>query len=328
VYSTYLGGSDGGGDTGQSIAVDSSGSAYVTGLTGATTFPTTPGASQTIYGGGNDDAFVTKLSPDGSALVYSTYLGGNGIDQAFGIAVDSFGIAYVTGLTQSTNFPTSAGALQTTLTAPSGSNNAFMSKLRADGSGLLFSTYLGGSRGEQATGIALDSTGSAYVTGLTTSTNFPTTSGAFQTTFQAAPGGANAFVTKIATVQLATSTALTASANPSDAGDPITFAAVVSSTSATPTGSVTFLDGSTTLAVVNLSSGQASFTTSALAAGTHNISAQFAPSDPTSFAASSGSLTETIISFSQLPLLKHLSDGDHLRAQPDSIAERQQHVYR
>src|SRR5262249_52103590 len=234
VSSTFLGGTAGFGDVGQSIAVDSGGSAYVTGLTSATTFPTTPGAFQRTYGGGNDDAFVTKLSPDGSALVYSTYLGGNGIDQAFGIVVDSFGIAYVTGLTQSTKFPTSAGALQTTLTAPSGSNNAFMSKLRADGSGLLYSTYLAGSSGEQGTGIAVDSNGSAYVTGVTTSTNFPTTAGAFQTTLHTTNGNANAFVTKVATVQLATSTALTASANPSDAGDPITFAVVVSSASGTP----------------------------------------------------------------------------------------------
>ena len=303
VYSTYLGGSDGGGDTGQSIAVDSAGSAYVTGLTGATTFPTTPGAFQRIYGGGNDDAFVTKLSADGSALIYSTYLGGNGIDQAFGIAVDSFGVAYVTGLTQSTNFPTSAGAFQTTLTAPAGSNNAFMSKLRADGSGLFYSTYLGGSSGEQGTGIAVDSTGSAYVTGVTTSTNFPTTTGAFQTTLHTTNGNANAFVTKIATVQSPTSTALTVSANPTDVGDSITFTAAVSSANGTPVGSVTFLDGSTTLAVVTLSSGQASFTTSGLAAGAHNISAQFTPNDPTSFAASSSSLTETIFALSQIPLL-------------------------
>jgi hypothetical protein len=106
-YSTYLGGTTGGG-VGYGIAVDAAGDAYVTGWT-STDFPTTPGAYQTTYGGA-DDAFVTKLNPTGTALVYSTYLGGTGDEQGFGIAVDAGGNAYVTGYTSSADFPTTPGA--------------------------------------------------------------------------------------------------------------------------------------------------------------------------------------------------------------------------
>ena len=112
-YSTYLGGT--GDDSGSGIAVDTSGNAYVTGSTSSTNFPTTPGAYQTSFGGGNEDAFVTKLNPTGTALVYSTYLGGSNFDIGNGIAVDTSGDAYVMGSTTSTNFPTTPGAYQTIL---------------------------------------------------------------------------------------------------------------------------------------------------------------------------------------------------------------------
>jgi len=192
VYSTYLSGS--GGDNGLGIAVDSAGSAYVTGVTNGN-FPTTPGAFQTTFSGGPNDAFVAKLNATGSALVYSTYLGGSGNEEGSSIAVDSVGSAYVTGATSSTDFPTTAGAFQ--MTFGGGSGDAFVTKLNAAGSALLYSTYLGGNGLVLDTGsaIAVDSAGSAYVTGFTDSTNFPTTSGAFQTTFG---GGVNdAFVAKI-----------------------------------------------------------------------------------------------------------------------------------
>ncbi len=192
VYSTYLGGS--GFDSGNGIAVDASGNAYVTGDTRSfSDFPTTAGAFQTTFGGGADDVFVTKLNPTGSALVYSTFLGGSGNEEGQGIAVDASGNAYVTGETRSPNFPTTAGAFQTTL-GGGASTDAFVTKLNPTGSALVYSTYLGGSGGDGGFGIALDASGNAYVTGFTESANFPTTAGAFQTTLG---GDADAFMAKI-----------------------------------------------------------------------------------------------------------------------------------
>jgi hypothetical protein len=187
VYSTYLGGS--GADGGNAIAVDASGNAYVAGLTLSSDFPSTPGALQTTSGG-DYDVFVTKLNAAGSALVYSTYLGGSGYEAAGGIAVDASGNAYVTGETVSTNFPTTPGAFQTTLNGP---YNGFVTKLNAASSALVYSSYLGGG-GDYGQAIAVDASGSAYVTGYASSSNFPTTPGAFQTTFG---GWRDAFVTKV-----------------------------------------------------------------------------------------------------------------------------------
>jgi hypothetical protein len=198
VYSTYLGGT-GAVNNGRAIALDSSGNAYVTGVTSSTNFPTTNGAFQTTYAGTTNtyNAFVTKLNPDGSALVYSTFLGGGGGegDQGYGITVDSSGSAYITGNTQSSNFPTTAGAFQTTL---AGSEDAFVTKVNAAGTALVYSTFLGGSTssitGTMGESIAVDSSGDAFVTGGTGSASFPTTPGAFQTAL--VPLG-NAFVTKL-----------------------------------------------------------------------------------------------------------------------------------
>jgi hypothetical protein len=193
VYSTYLGGSNSDYPGNEPIAVDSAGDAYVTGSTLSTDFPTTAGALQTTFGGGYSDAFVSELNPQGSGLVYSTYLGGSNSDSGSGIAVDSAGSAYVTGGTSSADFPTTAGAFQTT--PPGSYSDAFVSKLNPQGSGLLYSTYLGGSsNGESGIGIAVDSAGSAYVTGYTGSTDFPTTAGAFQTT---SSGSYDVFVSKL-----------------------------------------------------------------------------------------------------------------------------------
>ena len=188
VYSTYLGGS--GVDVGYGIAMDASGSAYVIGDAGSTNFPTTAGAFQTTIGGPYGNAFVAKINPRGSALVYSTYLGGSGGDEGNGIAVDGSGNAYVTGSTFSTNFPT-ANALQSTL---NGTNNAFITKINASGSVLVYSTYLGGSYNDAGAGIAVDRSGNAYVTGITDSTNFPTLD-ALQPTFLG--DSDDAFVAKI-----------------------------------------------------------------------------------------------------------------------------------
>jgi hypothetical protein len=176
------------------IAVDGSGNAYVTGEISPSNFPTTPGAFQTTPGG-VQDAFVSKLDPAGSALVYSTYLGGDGGTLGTGIAVDASGNAYVTGYTDSPYFPTTPGAFQTTFSGdPSNTVHAFVSKLNAVGSALVYSTYLGGSEDDFGYGIAIDPSGCAYVTGDTRSPNFPTTRGAFQTTYG---GNSDVFVTKL-----------------------------------------------------------------------------------------------------------------------------------
>jgi hypothetical protein len=196
AYSTYLGGNEG--DYGEGIAEDASGNTYVAGSTESSDFPTSAGAFQTALAGGVN-VFVTKLNPTGTALVYSTYLGGNGPDYGDGIAVDSSGNAYVTGRTDSTNFPTTAGAFQTALQATlAGRANAFVTKLSPSGSALVYSTYLGGTNFDGGDAIAVDSSGNAYVTGWTASTNFPTTAGAFQTALASPVGyGGNAFVTKL-----------------------------------------------------------------------------------------------------------------------------------
>jgi photosystem II stability/assembly factor-like uncharacterized protein len=187
VYSTYLGGSA---DRGSGIAVDAAGNAYVTGYTFSDNFPTVNPFQSTLKGPFN--AFVTKLAADGASLVYSTYLGGTGADSGSGIALDAVGSAYVTGSTSSSNFPT-ANPFQPNL---KGTTNTFVTKLFADGASLVYSTYLGGSAftGDGGYGIAVDAAGNAYVTGHTTSTNFPTVS-SFQANLK---GAANAFVTKFA----------------------------------------------------------------------------------------------------------------------------------
>ncbi|MGI8549220.1 MAG: SBBP repeat-containing protein [Dehalococcoidia bacterium] len=181
VYSTYLGGS--GGQAGEGIAVDSDGNAYVTGFTSSADFGKAAGSAPATLPG-PQPAFVAKLNPSGTALVYSTYIGGNGYDRGAAIAVDSAGSAYITGNTTSTNFPTTAGAIGPaggTRSSPTG----FVTKLKPDGSGPAYSTYLGGSGAgeiDSGNGIAVDSTGNVYVSGYTTNTDFPTTNGAFQQT--------------------------------------------------------------------------------------------------------------------------------------------------
>ena len=186
VYSTYLGGNSD--DNAFGIFVDSSGDAYVTGSTTSTAYPTTPGAFQTTYRG-SGDGFVTKLNSTGTALIYSTFLGGTSSDQASAIGVDSSGNAYITGVTSSTNFPATAGAFQTTNALGS---DAFITKLDPTGTAPVYSTFLGGARADQGTGIVVDSLGRAFISGATNSIDFDITLGAFQTTFG---GSSSTFVT-------------------------------------------------------------------------------------------------------------------------------------
>lgn len=194
VYSTYIGGSGPNLDSGNGIAVDNSGDAFVAGGAGSTDFPITSGAFQTTYSG-TTVGFVLKLNPSGSALTYSTLLG-NTDSAATAIAIDNSGNAYVAGETDSTTFPTKSPIFGT-FSAGTGGSNAFVTELNPTGGALVYSTYLGGSITDNATAIALDSTGNAYVTGVTASPDFPVTSGAFQSACAAACASDDSFVAEI-----------------------------------------------------------------------------------------------------------------------------------
>lgn len=192
TWSTFINIPSGSGlESGYGIAVDASGQAYVTGSTPSGDFPTTAG----VFSENNNqshDLFVTKLNSDGSGLVYSTFLGGSNFDRGNGIAVDGSGNAYLTGLTRSNDFPATSGSL---IQAYQGSDDAFVCKLSSDGSQLLYSTFLGSTGYESGRGIAVSAEGSVFVTGETSSSGFPTTSGSFEETH--AGGGLDAFVCKI-----------------------------------------------------------------------------------------------------------------------------------
>ena len=166
VYSTFLGGT-GNTNYGQCIAVDAGGHAYVAGMTNSADFPTLAPLQTTFAG--TYDGFLTKFEPAGNTLAYSTFLGGSGDDRVLGVAVDGLGRVFLTGSTGSPNFPT-VNSTQ----APGGYMDAFLSEVNADGSALLFSTYLGGNSDDSASCVALGPTGDAYVAGYTNSNNFPT----------------------------------------------------------------------------------------------------------------------------------------------------------
>lgn len=189
TYATYLGGTND--DEAYGIAVDASGNAYVTGETASTNFPVSTTAAFKTSKGGAFDAFVSKISADGKTLTYSTYVGGTNSDGGNAIAVDSSGNAYVAGATNSTSgFPVTAGVVQSGL---SGGFDAFVIELNSTGSALTFCTYLGGTLDDYAFGIAVDSTG-VYVVGSTASSNFPHVSSGFQTTIS---GTSSGFVAKL-----------------------------------------------------------------------------------------------------------------------------------
>ena len=188
-YSTYLGSANS--DVGYSVAVDSRGNCYVTGSSTTAftnpTFPTTPGAFMATRTG-NGYAFITKLNSTGSALVYSTLLGGRQTSspsaRGLYVQVDDFGTAYIAGDTSATDFPTTAGAYQTAIKKTGGDTSIFALRLNAAGTALLYSTYLAGTGDDELGGMAVDAFGSMYLAGVTTSRDFPTTSSAFQRTFR------------------------------------------------------------------------------------------------------------------------------------------------
>ena len=197
LHSTYLGGSRD--DVGQGIAVDAEGNSYITGTTRSLDFPGSAGSPiQSTKGGDSEsfDAFVTKVNAAGTALVYATYLGGSSQDFGFGIAVDQAGNSYVTGWTDTpgSGFPgTASSSIQSTFGG--GIRDAFVTKLNAAGTAIVFSTYLGGSGRDSGIGIAVDAAGNAYVTGDTLSSDFP---GTARSSLQNLLRGArDAFVAKI-----------------------------------------------------------------------------------------------------------------------------------
>jgi hypothetical protein len=191
IYSTFLGGNNY--DAGSGIGVDSSGDAYIVGTTSSANFPTTSGVYQPTLAG-TSNAFVAKLDPTGSHLLYSTFLGGSYIDYGLGMALDLYGNVYVTGSTQSSDFPT----LNPIQSGNAGNGDAFVAEIDTTAvqqQQLVYSTYLGGSSADVGTGITVDPGGNAYVVGYTFSTNFPT-----YNPFQAANGGSvDAFIAKLST---------------------------------------------------------------------------------------------------------------------------------
>ncbi len=173
-WSTYVGNS--GYDEGNDVTVDSAGNIIFTGYSMSSSYPTTSNAGQTSRSG-DADVVVTKLNPTGTAILYSTYLGGGSYDEGYGIAVDSSDNIYVAGRTASTNFPTTSSKYQSF----GGDRDAFFTKIGAEGDVLLYSTYLGGSGKEEFRRMVIDSAGIVYATGYTESTNFPTTENAYDT---------------------------------------------------------------------------------------------------------------------------------------------------
>ncbi len=176
LYSTYLGLDDS--EFVSKNAIDLSGNATMIGYTSSPNFPITPEAYDTTYNGGEADAFVLKLNKNGSAIIYSTFIGGNNYDRGYDIEMDSIGNAYITGFTNSSDFPTTPDAYDRYCD----SLDTFFLKLNSNGSRIEYSTYIGGSSDEVGSGIALDSKNNVFITGYTDSPDFPTTSGAFNTT--------------------------------------------------------------------------------------------------------------------------------------------------
>ncbi len=191
AFSTFLGGA--GSDNGSDIKVDAAGNVYVAGVTNADLFPTTSGVYDTTFNGGGSDIFVTKMSADGSSLIYSTYLGGNDSDECFSVAVDATGSVFLAGDTRSVNFPTTPGAFDTAVTG--GTFDVVVVKLNATGNQLIYSTFIGNSGYELGLDIAVDSTGNAFVTGYTNDSAFPTTAGAYDTSYNG--GSFDVYVSKL-----------------------------------------------------------------------------------------------------------------------------------
>jgi uncharacterized protein (TIGR03437 family) len=280
VYSSFLGGNgaaQGGSDRARTVAVDGGGNIYLAGITESSSFPTSQGALQrSMSSGPKMDGFIAKLDPSGSALLYSTYIGGNANDDVNGIAVDAGGNAYVVGYTNSDDFPATAGSMQP---RRAGASDAFLIKLNPAGSQLVFATLLGGNADETATAVALGASGTAYVAGSTYSTNLPITSGAYQSTLK---GGQDSFLAAVSNAgdralfctylggagnDVATSIAISSSGDPVLAGwsDSTNFPVTAGALRKTASGREAF--------VTRLKSGGASLVFSTLVGGTFDDAA-------------------------------------------------------
>jgi hypothetical protein len=300
LYSTYLGGSSGSGDFSEGIVLDSADNAYISGFTYNSDFPVTKGAFQTTNNAaqyGNSTGFAAKLNPAASgtaSLVYSTFLGGSGGGDVYIPAVDASGNLYLTGSTSSTDFPITKNALQST----NGNTNAFLTELNPTGATELYSSYYGGSGEDAGLAAAVGSGGTVFLAGSTSSNDFPVTKGSFATNYIANIN--TAFLAKFdlgaASTEKNTTTTLVASVNPQVLKQPVKFTATVAlaSGTGTPAGNVVFSIDEATVATVALNtSGVATYTTSALAAGEHYVLASYAGN--TTYNSSGDGLTETIV---------------------------------
>jgi hypothetical protein len=264
-FCTYLGGSGFGFiELGLGIDIDSSSNVYVTGVTNSSDFPVTPNAFQMKLNG-TTNAFITKLSATGTTLLYSTYLGGNNQDTGIAIKVDNNDNIYITGSTNSTNFPVTSNAAQSSL---SGSLDAFITKLSPSTSTLIYSTLLGGNASDSSETLAIDSNGNAYIAGSTGSFNFPVTAGAFQTTYGG--GTADAFIAKFA-IGTPLVTSVSPNVGPVTGGTPVT----ITGTNFTSASAVFFGTTAATTFLVN-SDTQITAVSPAHAAGTVDITVQAA----------------------------------------------------
>jgi hypothetical protein len=250
--------------------VDKAGDVYVSGSTDSIDFPTVNPLQASNRGG--YDAFVFKLNSTGSALIYSTYLGGQKNDYGNGIGVDSMNNAHIAGETFSIDFPKKS-QLQN---YNAGQSDAFISMLNPEGSGLVYSTFLGGSLADSAQSIAVDSTGNDYVAGSTQSINFRMSS-PLQPAYR---GGQDVFIAKISSTGVlptVTTTTLSSSPNPSIFGQEVTCTAVVTSSAGSPPDGkvITFVKGTSVLGTIPLRSGTASITVSTFSVGANSISAEY-----------------------------------------------------
>jgi hypothetical protein len=292
IYATFLGGSNI--DVATAVAADSDGNTYVGGFTVSTNFPTIPGSLQTVFTG-IGDSFISKLNPSGSALVYSTLLGGSNSVRINALTLDAVGNVYVTGATDSVDFPT---ACPTQPVNHGGEFDTFVAQLNSSGSALLFSTFFGGLESDVGLGIALDvsSPPNIYFVGKTSSADLPVLN-ALQANFQG--GDLDGFVAKIKPTSIAsTTTSLVSSVNPAIVGQNVTFTANVGPACGSvgaATGTVTFSEGTNTLGAGTLASGQSSFSTTALSAGSHSITAAY--SGDSNFNPSTSSVLTEVVEF-------------------------------